>query len=374
MRRARDAQGGRHDRAAGARRAAPGVNVPHVFPLLPSRRARASLAQLSSGGSPVRTNRCILVGDRNTKLRARSVYYSALRRGKPARRGGPVYHDPRATVARSGRTALQRWALAGKTVLITGASEGIGRALALELAALRCQLVLGARDEARLESCAADCRAAGAAVTWRSADLAQPADCTRLVEHALERFGGLDVLVNNAGMTMWSRFESVSDPTLYQRLLSVNYLGAVHTTAAALPHLVRSRGLIVAVASLAGLTGVPERSGYAASKHALVGFFESLRIELRERGVDVLIVAPDFVVTQIHRRAAGPDGRPLGVTPMQESHLMSARACAQLMVRAMRRRQRLLITSRRGHLARWARLLVPALVDRLAARAIRERR
>lgn len=269
---------------------------------------------------------------------------------------------------------LHAHSFAGRTVLITGASEGIGRALALQLAAERCKMVLGARDATRLESCARECRAAGAAAEWLAIDVARRADCARLVECAVARFGGIDGLVNNAGITMWVRFEAVRDFEVYERLLAVNYLGAVHTTAAALPHLLRTRGLIVAVASIAGLTGVPERTGYAASKHALVGFFESLRIKLRERGVAALIVAPDFVVSEIHRRATGVDGRPLGSTPMQEPHLMSAAACAALMLRAMRRRRRLLSTSRRGRFARWARLLVPALVDRLAARAIRRRR
>jgi short-subunit dehydrogenase len=125
---------------------------------------------------------------------------------------------------------------------------------------------------------------------------------------------------------------------------------------------------------MAGLTGVPERTGYSASKHAMVGFFESLRIELAGSGVDVCIVAPDFVVSEIHRRATGADGRPLGHTPMQEAHIMTAEACARLMVRAMQRRQRLLVTSARGRMARWARLVLPRLVDRMAARAIRERR
>jgi short-subunit dehydrogenase len=148
----------------------------------------------------------------------------------------------------------------------------------------------------------------------------------------------------------------------------------VYLTAAALPYLKNSRGLIVAVASLAGLTGVPERSAYAASKHALVGFFESLRIELAGSGVDVTIVAPDFVLSEIHRRAIGPDGAPLGKTPMQEAHIMTAAQCARLMAGAMRRRDRLLITSARGRFGRWARLLFPRLVDSLAARAIRERR
>jgi short-subunit dehydrogenase len=263
---------------------------------------------------------------------------------------------------------------AGKTVLITGASEGIGRALALELASEGSQLFLSARNAARLEETAQECRARGATAATFAGDVASSADCSACVAQAIERFGGLDVLVNNAGITMWARFDAVSDFSVYERLLAVNYLGAVHMTAAALPHLKRSRGLIVAIASIAGLTGVPERTGYAASKHAMVGFFESLRIELQDSGVDVTIVAPDFVVSEIHRRATGADGRPLGQTPMQEGRIMSAARCAQLIAAAMRRRQRLLITSARGRLGRWARLIVPRLVDASAVRAIRERR
>jgi short-subunit dehydrogenase len=262
----------------------------------------------------------------------------------------------------------------GKTILISGASEGIGRALALALAPERPRLALNARSAARLEELVRECAALGAEALALPGDVARPEDCAHVVRLAAERWGGLDVLVNNAGITMWSRFEAVSDTEVFGRLLATNFLGAVHLTAAALPHLRRSRGLIVAVASVAGLTGVPERTGYAASKHALVGFFESLRIELRGSGVEVTLIAPDFVVSEIHRRAIGPDGAPLGATPMQEARIMSAAQCAQLMVRAMRRRQRLLVTSRRGRLARWARLVVPGLVDAMAARAIRERR
>jgi short-subunit dehydrogenase len=262
----------------------------------------------------------------------------------------------------------------GKTVLITGASEGIGRALALALAGEQARLVLAARDAARLEDAARACAARGAAVLAQPADVSRPEDCRRLVAAARDRFGALDALVNNAGITLWSRFDAIADLGVFERLLAVNLLGAVYTTAAALPDLKATRGLIVAVASLAGLTGVPERTAYAASKHALVGFCESLRIELAGSGVDVTIVAPDFVVSQIHRRAIGPDGAPLGTSPMQEAHIMSAEECARLIVGAMHRRDRLLITSRRGRLVRWARLIAPSLVDRMAARAIRERR
>ena len=262
----------------------------------------------------------------------------------------------------------------GKTVLITGASTGIGRALALELARDGAALALNARDAQRLDATARECAALGAQVLAVPGDVSAPADCAAIVARALERFGRLDALVNNAGVTMWARFDALTDLAGLERLLEVNYLGAAHVTAAALPHLKASRGLIVAVASIAGLTGVPERTGYAASKHAMVGFFESLRIELRGSGVDVTIVAPDFVVSELHKAALGPDGRPLGVSPMDEPHIMTSEQCGHLVAGAMRRRQRLLITSRRGRLGRWARLVVPQLVDRLAARAIRLRR
>jgi NAD(P)-dependent dehydrogenase (short-subunit alcohol dehydrogenase family) len=264
--------------------------------------------------------------------------------------------------------------LAGKTVLITGASTGIGRALALALARAGAQLALTARDPGRLEAAARDCAALGATVLAVPGDVTRIADCRASVARTLERFGRLDALVNNAGLTLWSRFDALTELAVLERVLAVNYLGAAWMTAASLAALKESRGLIVAVASVAGLTGVPERTGYAAAKHAMVGFFESLRIELAECGVGVTIIAPDFVVSELHKGALGPDGRALGVSPMDEAHIMTSEQCARLIAGAMRRRQRLLITSGRGRLARWARLVAPALVDAMAARAIRLRR
>jgi short-subunit dehydrogenase len=261
----------------------------------------------------------------------------------------------------------------GRSVVITGASEGIGRALALRLARDGARLTLVARNAERLDSLRSECEALGAEVMTVAADLDDPAVAAQVVEAATTRFDALDVLVNNAGITMWSRFEALGDLAILEQLMRVNYLAAARLTAAALPRLRASHGLIVAVASVAGLTGVPERTGYAASKHAMVGFFESLRIELAGSGVDVTIVAPDFVVSQIHRRAIGADGRPLGASPMQEARIMTAERCADLIHGAMLARRRLLITSWRGRAGRWLRLVAPALIDRIAARAIRTR-
>jgi short-subunit dehydrogenase len=260
--------------------------------------------------------------------------------------------------------------LAGQVIVITGASEGIGRSLALELAPLRTKLVLAARNAARLEELASPCRALGSDVLVIPTDVTDPDACQHLIETAVQHFGGIDCLINNAGGTMWTLFQEIQDLSLFERLMRLNYHSAVQCTYFALPHLLKSRGRIVAVASVAGLSGVPTRTAYSAAKHAMFGFFDSLRIELAASGVSVTMVAPDFVVTEIHRRALDGQGNPLGTSPLDESKVMSAQQCARLIVPAVERRQRLLITSARGKLGRWLKLLAPALLDRLAARAI----
>lgn len=263
---------------------------------------------------------------------------------------------------------------AGKVVVVTGASAGIGRAVCRELAPQRPRLVLAARDEARLHAVAEECRARGAEALVAPTDVTVPEQCRTLVERTLARFQALDALVNNAGMSMWARFDEVQDLSVFEALMRVNYLGSVYPTHYALPELKRRRGQIVCVASLAGLTGVPTRTGYAASKHAMIGFFDSLRVELRGTGVSVTVVAPDFVVSEIHRRSLGADGQPLGHTTMQESKIMTTEACARMIVRAMSGRRRLVVGSLRGRLGRWARLVSPALIDRIAERAVRRGR
>jgi short-subunit dehydrogenase len=261
---------------------------------------------------------------------------------------------------------------AGKAIVVTGASSGIGKALCLALASQRPRLVLAARDEGALQAVAAACAEKGAETLVVPADVTSPEACQALVARTVERWGALDVLVNNAGIGMIARFDELDDLSVYERLIRVNYLGCVYLTHAALPHLKKSRGQIVVVASVAGLTGVPTRTGYAASKHALFGFFDSLRIELAGTGVDVTMVAPDFVVSEIHRRSMGPDGRPLGESPMQEGRIMSTADCAAMILRAMEGRKRLVLGSARGKVGRFVRLVAPGLIDRIAARAVRE--
>jgi short-subunit dehydrogenase len=261
----------------------------------------------------------------------------------------------------------------GHRIILTGASEGIGRALALELAGRGARLALAARDRQRLESLAQECRALGGDARALPTDVTSPQDCEWLVDETVTAFGGIDALVHNAGITMWSRFDELKDLSIFERLMEVNYLAPVRLTSLALPHLKQSKGLLVAVASLAGLTGVPERSGYAASKHALIGFFDSLRIELAGSGVDVSVIAPDFVVSEIHKRAIGPDGEPLGESPMVQAKIMTAEQCAHRIASAIEKRERQVLMSTRGKLGRWLKLLAPSMIDRIAARAIRER-
>lgn len=258
----------------------------------------------------------------------------------------------------------------GKTILLTGASQGIGRALARTLAEQRPRLVLASRDRVALEAVAEDCRAKGADVLVVPTDISEEPQCRSLVEQAVERFKVIDVLVNNAGIGMIARFDALPDLSVYERLMKVNYLGCVYPTYYALPHLRASRGQIVVMASLAGLTGVPTRTGYSASKHAVIGFFDSLRVELRGSGVAVTVVCPYFVQSEIHRRAVGPDGTPLGRTTMQEDRIMTAETCASLTVAAMEARKRMLVMTAKGKLGRFLKLVAPGVVDRIAERAV----
>src|SRR5258708_23950753 len=203
-------------------------------------------------------------------------------------------------------------------VAITGASKGIGAELARQLAAKGAKLVVAARSEKELEAVAKDCRGAGASVVCVRADVATERDCQAIVAGAVLAFGRLDTFVNNAGVSMWARFEDIEDMSILERIMQVNYMGAVYCTRHALPHLRQSRGRLVAIASLAGLVGVPTRTGYSASKHAMRGFFDSLRIELGGSGVRGTLIYPGLVCTGIRENARGPDRQPIEMSPVEE--------------------------------------------------------
>lgn len=259
-----------------------------------------------------------------------------------------------------------------KVVVVTGASQGIGKALCQALAPRRPRLVLAARDKTALETVASACRALGAQASIIATDVSDPDSCRHLIEETVAAHRRLDVLVNNAGIGQIARFDETTDLSVFERIMRVNYLGCVYPTYYALPHLKKTGGQIVAVASLAGLTGVPTRTAYSASKHAVFGFFDSLRIELRGTGVDVTVVAPYYVQSEIHRRAFGDDGRALGTSPMQEEKLMTAEQCAAAIARAMEKRQRQLTMTLKGKLGRFVKLVAPGIIDSIAANTVRD--
>ena len=265
--------------------------------------------------------------------------------------------------------------LKGKTIVITGASAGIGEELAVSLAARGARLVLAARNEIALKTAVKRCESAGGRAIAVVTDVTDEKQCEALIARAVEAFGGVDVLVNNAGISMWARFEEVTDLSIFERIMAVNYLGAVYCTHHALPHLRRSKGLLVAVSSLTGKTGVPTRTGYAASKHAMQGFFDSLRIELFGSGVDVLVVSPGFVGTDIRARALGADGKPLQASPREEQRgdTMSVHTCVDLIVRAIVARKREVVMTTVAKLGMLVKAIAPSLVDRIALRAVREK-
>ena len=259
-----------------------------------------------------------------------------------------------------------------KVIIITGASEGIGRALALALSLYAPKLTLAARNTERLQELANECQKAGAHTLVIPTNVTQMNDCELLIEKTVAQFGQIDVLINNAGATMWATLEEVQDLSIFERLMQVNYLGSVYCTKFALPYLKQTKGQIVALSSVAGLTGIPTRTGYAASKFAMIGFFESLRIELDGTGVDVTIIAPDFVQSKIHERALGANGQSLGTNRLEGKNILSAESCAAMIIKAMKTRQRLVITSLRGRLGRWVRLFAPRFIDRIAKNAVQK--
>lgn len=259
-----------------------------------------------------------------------------------------------------------------QVIIITGASAGIGKALAYALAPLSPKLVLVARDRIQLEHVAENCARLRATTLVVPTDVADPQACAKMIQCTIAKFSRIDVLVNNAGISMWSTVEDVQDVSQFQHIMEVNFLGSVYCTKFALPFLKETQGRIVAISSVASLTGVPSHAVYCASKHAMNGFFESLRIELQSTGVSVTIVAPDFVQSEIHARSLGADGKPLGRLLRDHGSFLSAEACATMIVQAMAQRKRLVITSWRGKLGRWVKLCFPQVIDWMARRGVDE--
>ena len=261
-------------------------------------------------------------------------------------------------------------------IIITGASDGIGAEMARQLArrhGLQALLVLAARNTSALQSVSAECKALGARTLIMPTDVTDEAQCRHLIETTVRECGGLDILINNAGVSAHGLLQDVPSDKLawYHEVMQVNLWGSVYCTHAALPYLKESHGRIVAVSSLAGLVGVPGRTAYSASKFAMTGFFEALRSELQGSGVSVTIAYPGVVNTQIRVNGLNAKGDKAGVSSLKENRAMSVHECARLIVDGMVRRKRDVVMTAQGKFGRWLKLIAPWLVDRMAMSAVK---
>lgn len=263
------------------------------------------------------------------------------------------------------------------TTIITGASDGIGAEMARQLArqhGAKAALVLAARNAELLNAVAVQCTALGAQVLVVPTDVSVEAQCRHLVEQTVERFGRVDALINNAGISAQALFSDVKAEDLgwYEQLMRINLWGSVWCTHAALPHLKASRGHIVAVSSLAGLVGVPGRTAYSASKFAMTGFFEALRTELRGAGVSVTTAYPGVVLTNIRSRGLNAAGQAADSSGLKENDAMTVQECAHLILDGMARRAREVVMTRKGKWGRFVKLIFPGVVEKMALAALKD--
>jgi NAD(P)-dependent dehydrogenase (short-subunit alcohol dehydrogenase family) len=256
--------------------------------------------------------------------------------------------------------------LADAAVIVTGAAGGLGLAVAQRFARSGARVALLDIDTARL----GDAAATIPGCLPVTCDLTDPGDCEEAIAEVTERFGGVDVLVNNAGLTHRSAFAE-TDPAVIRKVMEVNYLGSVNITKAALAAITGRRGAIVVVTSVAGFAPVLGRTGYAGAKHALHGFFSTLRTEVRGSGVDVTIVSPTFVSTDMQTRALGGDGAVTDHPQSRVGRQVDPAHVADRIYRATERRRRWVTVGLVGHVARVVMPVAPVLYERLMARSLR---
>ena len=250
-----------------------------------------------------------------------------------------------------------------KVIIVTGASSGIGLASARLFGREGAKVVMAARSLDRLESLAAGV-APEDKVLCVKCDVSREDDCRVLVEKTVERFGRIDILVNNAGISMRAMFRDL-DLKVIHSLMDVNCWGTVNCPQCALPWLLKSRGSVVGVISIAGYSALPARTGYSASKYAVRGFLDTLRIEHLKDGLNVLVFAPGYTSSNVRNAALTADGTPQGETPLEEGKLMSAEEVALKLAKALRRRRSEVILTALGKVTVLAHRLFPRLTDRL---------
>ncbi len=261
----------------------------------------------------------------------------------------------------------------GQTVIVTGASAGIGKSLALQLASQGAKVAVAARRAERLEHVAAECRSLGGEALVVPTDVGDEAQCKALIEKTIAAFGRLDMLINNAGLAASALFDEFHDLHLFKQTMDVNFYGAVYCTYYALPYLKKTRGCIVAVSSLGGKAAIPYNTPYCASKYAMHGFYDSLRMELYQHGVSCTVVCPYWVVTEFHEAQMDKNGAPRGERgrAYYTKKTMTSDQCAEIVLNAAYKRRREVLMGP-GALTVWLKTLAPGFVDWLAVKVFLE--
>ncbi|MCC9134886.1 SDR family oxidoreductase [Pontibacter silvestris] len=251
-----------------------------------------------------------------------------------------------------------------KVILITGGTSGIGKALAFAFGKDGAKVAVSGRSLQNLEQTSQELAEAGIDHLAIKVDVSLKDDCERMVQETVAKYGRLDVLINNAGISMRALFQDL-DLEVIERLMNTNFWGTVYTTKFALPHIMAVKGSIVGVSSIAGYRGLPARTGYSASKFAMHGFLETLRTELLHSGVHVLLACPGFTASNIRNTALAANGQQQGETPREEEKMMSAEEVADRILKATKQRKRDLVMTTQGKMAVWVNKLFPGLADRL---------
>ena len=253
----------------------------------------------------------------------------------------------------------------GKVVIITGSSSGIGLSLAHEFGSRGASVVISGRNKERLDAAFKELQLKGVDTLAVKTDVSVEADCENLINSTLEWKGRIDVLVNNAGVSMRAVFEN-TDLSVLKSLMDINFWGTVYCTKYALPHLLETKGSVVGIISVAGYIGLPGRTGYSASKFAVRGFLETLRCENLKTGLHVLVAAPSFTSSNIRKSALQANGDKQGATPRDEAKMMSSEKVARKVVSAVAcRKNKLILTLIEGKFAVMLNNHFPKIVSRL---------